>query len=304
MENVPTTLPFIGGAKEEVVQHPIGPLTASEINRSVSLLKASWPTNTDFHFKAVTLLEPLKAELLPYLQAERSGSTPAKIDRKAFDKLHEAVVNLSGGKVESNVRLGTNVHSNADGDEIIMTEKVALEDEGMKAAIAKLQLPEGSVVIIDPWIYGSDGVHDDKRMFQCFVYMKDPKHANEPDANHYAMPLPISPVVCAETMKVIRIDTLPTGADFTVKELGPYKVQPANEYIPEAQTLRTDLKPLNVVQPEGASFTVSNFSDLGRTVDWQRWNFKVGFNLREGMVLYDVHYDGRPLFYRLSLSDM
>lgn len=35
-----------------------------------------------------------------------------------------------------------------------MVEKVALEDEGMKAAIAKLQLPEGSVVIVDPWIYG------------------------------------------------------------------------------------------------------------------------------------------------------
>lgn len=61
---------------------------------------------------------------------------------------------MSERKVESNVRLGINVHSNADGDEIIMTEKVALEDEGMKAAIAKLQLPEGSVVIIDPWIYG------------------------------------------------------------------------------------------------------------------------------------------------------
>lgn len=84
MEQVPTTLPFVGGAKEEVAQHPIGPLTASEITRAASLLKASWPANTDFNFKAVTLLEPLKAELLPYLQAERSGSTPAKIDRRAF----------------------------------------------------------------------------------------------------------------------------------------------------------------------------------------------------------------------------
>lgn len=84
MDKIPTTLPFVGGAKEEVVQHPIGPLTASEITRSTSILRASWPANTDFHFKAVTLLEPLKAELLPYLQAERSGSTPAKIDRKAF----------------------------------------------------------------------------------------------------------------------------------------------------------------------------------------------------------------------------
>lgn len=118
------------------------------------------------------------------------------------------------------------------------------------------------------------------------------------------MPISISPVVSAETMKVTRIDILPTGADATIKEPSVYKVQPANEYIPEAHALRTDLKPLNVVQPEGASFSVSNFSEQGHAVAWQKWDFKVGFNQREGMVLYDVHYDGRPLFYRLSLSDM
>lgn len=118
------------------------------------------------------------------------------------------------------------------------------------------------------------------------------------------MPISISPVIDAATMKVTRIDYLPTGVDNTIKEPSPYKVQPANEYIPEAQNLRTDLKPLNVIQPEGASFKVSNYSEMGRTIEWQKWEFKVGFNLREGMVLYDVHYDGRPLFYRLSLSDM
>lgn len=70
------------------------------------------------------------------------------------DKLHEAIINLSTGRVESNVRLGPNVHSNADGDEILLVEKIALEDEGVKAEIAKLQLPEGTVIISDPWIYG------------------------------------------------------------------------------------------------------------------------------------------------------
>jgi hypothetical protein len=35
-----------------------------------------------------------------------------------------------------------------------MVEKNALEDEGVKAEIAKLQLPEGTVVCADPWIYG------------------------------------------------------------------------------------------------------------------------------------------------------
>jgi primary-amine oxidase len=105
-------------------------------------------------------------------------------------------------------------------------------------------------------------------------------------------------------MKVTRIDILPTGVDNTIKEPTPYKVQPPNEYIHEAQELRTDLKPLNVIQPEGSSFKVSNYSEQGHSIEWQKWTFKVGFNQREGMVLYDVHYDSRPLFYRLSLSDM
>jgi primary-amine oxidase len=64
------------------------------------------------------------------------------------------VVSLSRGKVESNLRLGPYVHSSADGDEILRVEKIALEDERVKAEIAKLQLPEGTVVISDPWIYG------------------------------------------------------------------------------------------------------------------------------------------------------
>ena len=70
------------------------------------------------------------------------------------DKFHEAVINLSQNRVERNVRLGPNVHSPGDGEEIILVEKIALEDEAVKAEIAKLRLPEGTVVICDPWIYG------------------------------------------------------------------------------------------------------------------------------------------------------
>ena len=36
-----------------------------------------------------------------------------------------------------------------------MVEKIALEDEGVKAEIAKLNLPEGTVLISDPWGYGT-----------------------------------------------------------------------------------------------------------------------------------------------------
>ncbi len=46
------------------------------------------------------------------------------------------------------------MHGNGDYDEILQVEKNALEDEGVKEALKKLQLPEGTVVCADPWIYG------------------------------------------------------------------------------------------------------------------------------------------------------
>lgn len=150
---------------------------------------------------------------------------------------------------------------------------------------------------------GSDGVDDDERLWQMFMYMRDPANADQPDSNHYALPLPISPVVSTVSMQVVRIDHMPTGKDNTIKETQPWKPKPANEYIPEANTLRTDIKPLHVVQPEGASFKVTA-QGTSNVIEWQKWSFRQGFNQREGMVLYDVKYDGRSLFYRLSLSDM
>ena len=43
-------------------------------------------------------------------------------------------------------------------------------------------------------------------------------------------------------MKVLRIEIIPTGADWTLKPLGPYEDNGRNEYVPEANDLRTDLK--------------------------------------------------------------
>lgn len=67
--------------------------------------------------------------------------------------------------------------------------------------------------------------------------------------------------------------------------------------------LRTDLKPLEIVQPEGPSYSVS-----GNRVDWQRWSFRVSFTAREGLVLHQVSYRDqgreRPVLYRAALSEM
>jgi primary-amine oxidase len=151
---------------------------------------------------------------------------------------------------------------------------------------------------------GSDGINDDERLYQVFLYMRDPAHPDNLDSNHYAFPLAIAPVIECNTYKVIRIDYLPTGADNTVHEPRPWEPVGPNEYTHEHQRLRQDLKPLRVSQPEGASFTLTPAGETGHVLEWQKWSFRVGYNQREGMVLYDVRYDSRPLFYRLSLSDM
>ena len=128
--------------------------------------------------------------------------------------------------------------------------------------------------------------------------MRDPKNPNELDCNHYALPLPISPVISTETMKVIRVDIMPTGLERSTNVIKPFKPRTANEYIPEYQELRQDLKPLNIIQPDGASFKVTEGEGIN-TVEWQKWHMRIGFNQREGMVLFDVssssYQDDLPL---------
>ncbi|KAL8944777.1 MAG: hypothetical protein Q9216_000199 [Gyalolechia sp. 2 TL-2023] len=300
------------GVAQCVSSHPLSPLTSSEIINAAHLVQSLYPASTSLQYKAITLSEPPKAQLVPYLEAEHNGGRTSDVERTAFvcyyirntDKFHEAIVSLSRQKVESNVRLGPNIHGPGDAEEILAIEKIALEDEGVKAEIAKLQLPEGTAVISDPWIYGSDGINDEQRMYQCFLYMRDPHDPSNTDSNHYAFPLAISPVVDAVELKVIRIDMLPTGADHSVKEPQPFEIPPPNEYDPEHQQVRADLKSLNVVQPEGASFKVTQVGETGRLLEWQKWFFRIGFNQREGMILHDVRYEDRSIFYRMSLSDM
>lgn len=121
------------------------------------------------------------------------------------------------------------------------------------------------------------------------MFMRDPANSSEADSNHYAFPLPFSPVVDATTRKVVRVDILPTGIDEETGEILPWVSQPPNEYIPEAQaSLRDDVKPLQIVQPEGVGYRVETLGESGYKISWQKWTFQVGFNQREGMVLYDV----------------
>lgn len=63
--------------------HPLGPLTGTEIIQASDLIKAHWD-KTALQFKVITLQEPVKTELIPYLAAERAGEPTPSIDRRAF----------------------------------------------------------------------------------------------------------------------------------------------------------------------------------------------------------------------------
>lgn len=173
--------------------------------------------------------------------------------------------------------------------------------------MAEFELPEGFEVIVEPWPYGGPDLDEDnKRYFQGLIFASDARTKNA-DTNFYAYPIPLIPVMDAKTKEIIRIDRLATGGkgDSMTGQTHAKKVLDhcaTSEYVPELlpNGTRKDLKALNVLQPDGPSFSVKDES----LVEWQKWRFRVTFNPREGAVIHDVRYDGRSMFYRLSVSEM
>lgn len=215
----------------------------------------------------------------------------------AQDTFITTYINLTDDVVDRTERVGSDYHGNADFNEVCEVERLVLKDSSVVAEIEKLKLPDHLQVVAEGWGFGCDGVDDRRRQFQVYMYVGE---KNNPDSNHYARPLAFSPVVDAVTMKVIRIEHIPTDASFNTKETAPWKYIEPSEYVPEALKLRRDLKPLQVIQPEGTSYSI----DAENVLRWQKWQFRVCFNYREGAFVRDVRYDGRPVFYRVSLSEM
>lgn len=177
-------------------------------------------------------------------------------------------------------------------------EKICLEHPAVIDEIKAMNLPAGVSVCAEPWMYGTDTENEQRRLFQCYLYVVGTAH---PENNHYSTPCRFSPVFDGLKKELIRIDYLPTSSDHSTATTRAWKPVKTVQYSSELrdQPLRTDLKPYLVQQPEGASFSIDR-----NVVSWQKWRFHVGFNNREGLIIYNVTYDGRNTFYRLSLSEM
>lgn len=81
-ESISTSLPVRTGKQAHV--HPLAPINSNEIQNAVALIASQWPKGQDLQFKLVTLQEPAKDEMVPYLEAEFHGGKLPTIDRKVF----------------------------------------------------------------------------------------------------------------------------------------------------------------------------------------------------------------------------
>lgn len=119
------------------------------------------------------------------------------------------------------------------------------------------------------------------------------------DDCQYTYPLDFCPIYDPIHQEFIHIDIPPVRRPLS-------KAPPNNYHVADIMAnggYRETVKPINVTQPEGVSFTVK-----GREIEWQNWNIHVGFNYREGIVLNNISFNDkgnvRPIFYRLSLAEM
>ena len=271
--------------------HPLDPLTAAEIEQAAALCRERHPSE-HMRFVSIALHEPPKAEVYAF-DAESPPIRRAFIVaiERGEGTVYEGVVNLDGGSVET-WEICPGVQPNPTVEEYEDADRVIRADARWQEALRRRGVTDFDKVQIDPWPAGNfgDPVEQGRRILRGISYVRDEKASNG-----YARP--IEGVVAVVDLNAKEVLTLVDEGDAPV---------PAADlrYDAEAQpSLREDLRPLEITQPDGASFSVD-----GHEVRWQRWRMRVSLHPREGLVLHQVGYeDGgevRPICHRMGLSEM
>lgn len=289
-----------------VEPHPFDHLTADEIVEVATITRAAKP-DVDFVFNTITHKEPKKEIMLSYLGWDTSKPRVTKVEREALVvalekktmKVYEGIVSLTDRKLKSWTYI-PDVQPILTMDEMFDVEELVIKDPKVHAECRELGITDMSMVFADPWAIARHVAHPgrEKRMMQALMYMRTCE-----DDNQYAHPLDFVPIVDLGKMEVVSIERIkPRDSKFT----RPTIPQQNHNFLPEfvgEENYRKDLKPIIIQQPQGVSFNIN-----GNEIDWQKWNMRISMNYREGLVIHNVSYqDGpekRPLFYRISLSEM
>jgi primary-amine oxidase len=272
--------------------HPLESLTGPEIETAVAVLREGGRLNDAARFAYFGLEEPPKEVVTGFTAGDR-------VDRRVRVVI---VLGPSAHVVEAVVDVGRREvrswHEVPGMRPALLFEEslnaiLALnENAEWQAALARRGITDQSKVQIDPWPAGSFGVphEDERRISRCIAFYRE----TDTD-NGYARPIE----------GLIAYVDMARGEVLEVADHGvvPLPTERGSYLRDDVGPMRDDLKPLEIRQPEGPSFTVD-----GNLVRWQRWSLRVSMDPHEGLVLHTIGYeDGgrvRPILYRASVSEM
>ncbi len=283
MGDTPVPSPAVG--------HPLEPLRADEILAAVAVVRDSGRIGDGALFSTVTLAEPGKEAVI----AHRPGD---KVERQIQllivpgpeASLIEAVVALPEGEV---VRWTErqDVRPALLFDDSYRATIALREDPDWQKAMVRRGITDFDKVQIDPWPTGDFGnpLEEGRRIARCLSYYRE-----RPSDNGYARPVE-GVLATVDAARGIVLEVLDLGVVPMPEGNGSYRPE-------DNQPLRTDLRPLEIVQPEGVSFTL----DVNH-LRWQGWSMRVSMDPLEGLVLHTIGYDDggfRPIIYRASICEM
>jgi primary-amine oxidase len=280
--------------------HPLDPLTDAEVALACQILKAKKKLGPDTRFTHVQLAEPAKADVVGWSSALR---LPRCACATLFDcktgATHVATVDLGSRTITAWHEHLTKTYPYGQPpvtiEEVFKVGDIVKADPGWRRAMQRRGLTDKDIelVQVDPFSarYFDRDVEKGRRLVSGVSYWrKDPKD------NGYAHP--IEGVVAL-------VDLIENKVVHLVDEPNVVPIPKRQRNYDRASIARTrpDIKPLDIVQNAGPSFSVE-----GWKVSWQNWSFRVGFTAREGLVLHQIGFrDGgreRQIIYRASVTDM
>ncbi len=270
--------------------HPLDPLSEEEIRTAASVIKQQANLDDSAWIETITLEEPGKPELIAY-----NSGTP--VERRAYVCCYEPSSNrtlrgIVGIEAEalSSWEHVPGAQARIVSEEFDLGEKLVRADARFREACALRGITDLEKVLIETWSAGNFGIAEEQgeRIAYCYCWL-----INDAGDNRYGRPIGnLHPVVDLRRRKVLRVD-----------DFGVIEIPPDTAAIRPTENLRTDIKPLSITQPDGPSFTVEGFH-----VEWQKWRVRIGFNVREGLVLHNISYQDkdriRPIMHRMSMPEM
>ncbi len=287
------------------VRHPLEPLTGDEIRLAAAIARRERNLGPAARFVFISLGEPARADLIAWEAADDPAPLPRMAAFNLWERsegvLYEGVADLGAGTL---VRWDAVPGALPPflWEELLGIEEAVKSDARWQAAVAARGVTDPSLCMVDPWPSGHTGPQDDPvhgRIARPLTFVR-----TSPNDHGYARPVEgLVVTIAIDTMEVLEVE------DHGVVPLPPHPgnyepelmYEPGN--IPAFDGPRTDVKPIVITQPEGPSFTLD-----GHHLTWQKWDLRIGFTPREGLVLHRVSYlDGgrlRPILHRASLSEM